>query len=748
MQVIIVLVVIFLVIAIYLLYLYLLFWLSAILFPIGCIALIGVVLFNYVKVVYEELVDGTGWSDSPTGNEPAYKQYYFRKAYQDYWQVVEKSSKKNFEVLEWMKEKGIKIFVNPSWFLTFPLGITYVLVAAAGTIAGFIAYVVFGLLHLTIVLSCAALAVFTAYLLRAVEYLLMAWRRISLKCPHGDCHGDISLPYYICPGAPGTSCGAKHENLLPGSYGVFRRQCQCGAWLPTLFLFGRNRLPGYCPDCNKPLNASLGVTRNIHIPIIGGPSAGKTNFLTAVMMEIHKRAKDGKASIAFPEKKYEKLYEASSRNFNSGTIAGKTVEESPDAFLFNVNTGRTDRLLYIYDAAGELFNQTDKMRRQEYYNYVNGIVFLIDPFSLPQVQTNLEKELSNSTVSSQIKPCQERPQDVYSKLLQTVQQEKGIGRGSINKPIAVVVTKSDAFDISAQIQRLAANQPPPEKNVKHTPESLAVRTWLEKNGEGNLVRGIERDFKNVSYFYCSPLGRLPDTSPAPFSPKQVLQPFNWMLNGYGLDFENGTAKPIDEVKTTTASTFTPKVSTPGETQNGKVIALLWGLSVIGSFIGVFSFATVGFAFLTQPSNMSSTTVTSTPSTPSVVSNKNIKSGVFGTKTEKNQTFEARVTSGTIYNDKIELKIRQTSKNYSGSWLDSSDVIRNSYLVDNFGNRYPADLSQSYGWNNGSVRKGESREGTILFKGNLPAKANQLFLHFTYIPPNGEIIVQIPVFDRK
>jgi hypothetical protein len=574
---------IILAILIYIAILYLLFYVAVFLAPIGAAVFIGVVLFNYLKVMYEEMVTGTGWADSPTGAEPAFKQYFFRKAFRDYWVVVEKSGEKNLKILAWVKDKGVQLFTNSYLWITFPLALGYIALMAMGTVAGALAYVLFGLVHLTIVLSCATVAIASAYTLRGVEYLLMLKRRISLKCPNGACHGDISLPHYICPN---TSCGAKHVKLLPGDYGVVNRQCKCGAWLPTLFLFGRNRLNSYCPSCNKPLNSSIGVTRNIHVPIIGGRSAGKSHFLVATMMEIHRRAADGKVSVAFPEKKYQDDYDKWKRYFETGNTVDSTFEKSPDALLVNINSGGADCLLYMYDPAGELFQLTDEMRSQEYFDYINGAVFLIDPFSLPGVQHKYQKELSAAKAS--IRPSVQPPQEVYSNLLQILQTKKGVG-GRSSKPLSVVLTKTDAFDISNEIQGLAAAQPPTEKRDPQSADESAVRAWLEKNGEGNLLRGIERDFKNVSYFYCSPLGRLPDASARPFAPKGVLKPLGWLLRGT-LDFEHGTPKPISQTKTLAAPTYVARVSTPGVTINGKVIAGMWALSVIVLLTGSIAFA--------------------------------------------------------------------------------------------------------------------------------------------------------------
>ncbi|HEY0460089.1 MAG TPA: hypothetical protein VGC97_13210, partial [Pyrinomonadaceae bacterium] len=238
-----------LVIALYLLYLYVLFYLSLILLPIGCLVFVGAVLFNYLKVIWTELIVGNGWNDSPTGSEPAFKQYYFRKAYRDYEQVVKKSWELNREASNWVIQTGVKIFQSAVIF-TWPLGITFFLIAAIGAVTGVAAYIFFGLIHLALVAVIAVLAVSTAYLLRLIEYISMLWRRIFLVCPNSDCYKKIALPIYICP-----NCSKEHKSLIPGSYGIIRRKCECTAWLPTLFLFGRNDLPSLCPheECRRPL---------------------------------------------------------------------------------------------------------------------------------------------------------------------------------------------------------------------------------------------------------------------------------------------------------------------------------------------------------------------------------------------------------------------------------------------------------------------------------------------------------------
>lgn len=128
----------------------------------------------------------------------------------------------------------------------------------------------------------------------------------------------------------------------------------------------------------------------------------------------------------------------------------------------------------------------------------------------------------------------------------------------------------------------------------------------------------------------------------------------------------------------------------------------------------------------------------------VASDRQIKTGVYGSDNYMGFDFEARIISGTVYSEKVELFVRQTSKSYDGPWLDWRDVIRASYIVDDRGNRTASDESSSRGWSNGNVRPGGYREGSLSFPVNLPAGTSSLVLHFGYVPNAREIQISIPI----
>lgn len=559
-------IIILLVIALYVAYIYLLFVISGFLFPVGCVVLICAVLFNYLTTMWREMIVGQGWIDTPVGPEPAFRQYYFRKAYHDYLQVVEESWVSNRKLGLWVIETGKKLFTNAGVLFTWPLGIAFFAVAAAGAVAGAAAYVLFGLVHLVLVLLCGAIAISLAGLARMAEYASMTWRRIFLVCPHANCYRPIVLPTYVCP-----NCGATHLRLVPGSYGIFRRICKCTARLPTLFLLGRNNLPSFCPhsDCGRPLNSDWGVIRNLHVPIVGGPASGKTSFMMASMCELHDLSRKGEIGLEFPEKKHETLFERCRNDFRQGTLVAKTAEQSPDAFLVKLETGDRKSLLYIYDAAGELYQQSDVLARHEYYGYTHGVVFLLDPFSLPQVQVDYAALLKST--SDRVKPCAEMAQDVYDRMIGTLRSFSNSDGAFKSIPFAVVVTKADAFGIAKKIEVTAVND-----------INSAVRQWLINNGESNLVRCIENDFKRVRYFHCSSLGRLPDSSSSPFDPQGVLDPLGWVLKPYDVRLEDNAQGSIAPVSKSSQPAYVPKIG--GPLYNGALISVLWMVATVGLLV--------------------------------------------------------------------------------------------------------------------------------------------------------------------
>ncbi|NJN68199.1 MAG: hypothetical protein HC884_16535, partial [Chloroflexaceae bacterium] len=103
-------------------------------------------------------------------------------------------------------------------------------------------FVFLALSHLLVIrLIWAALFVAALYL-RFIESFSIRWRGVTMECPYPDCYQQFRLPHYRCP-----TCGAIHQQLVPGPYGVLKRRCQCGTLLPTSEVNGREQLQAFCP---------------------------------------------------------------------------------------------------------------------------------------------------------------------------------------------------------------------------------------------------------------------------------------------------------------------------------------------------------------------------------------------------------------------------------------------------------------------------------------------------------------------
>lgn len=500
------------------------------------VALGAALLFRYGLAMIAVLLRRQGPADEVVAPEPAFKQYFFKKAWLDYRSIVDRSSKASWDMLEWavklnyLTEKGC-----------FVVGQMILIGAAAGIVTGAAMLALIGLCHLALVVLCCAVAISFAYLCRVLEYGAMLWRRIFLVCPHAGCYRRIALPIYVCP-----SCGVQHKQLIPGSYGTLRRRCQCGLLLPTMFLVGRHRLPSLCPHphCLRPLSSATGTARNLHFPIVGGPTTGKSSLLTAIMAELSEAARSGRVQLAFPEKKDERLFAASREAFASGQLVAKTAEYSPTAFLAAITDGRGKRaLVYSYDAAGELYQGMDELHGQQYYAYLHGILLVVDPYSLPQA-----RDEASGDRAAAARPSAEQPEAVYERMVDTLRGFSG-QTGHLPHPLAVVLTKVDVLGGPAKLQAEGGGQKGGEAAT-----SESVKTWLERHGAGNLVRTIHKDFADVKYFACSALGRLPDGTQQPFVPIAVLAPFAWLLGHYGLRIPADATRAASTARVATRGT--------------------------------------------------------------------------------------------------------------------------------------------------------------------------------------------------
>lgn len=356
----------------------------------------------------------------------------------------------------------------------------------------------------------------TATFWRGVETFGSFWRRVRLVCPHESCHQPIARPVFVCPG-----CAEEHPALRPTSAAVHVLRCSCGRSLPTHGA-ARDALPALCPHCLRPLRVVQAET--VGLALVGPPSAGKTSLMMATVMGLLKLM----PPATLPEERDQRFLAAARRYFADGAAMPKTSEVAANAFSAVVTDlwGSACRV-HLYDAAGELYGQVDHLRRESYFETCAGLAFVIDPFSLPAVRAGAGASCGLARAAD------EPPQQIYDRLVLRLREATG-GRKGAARAIAVIVAKADAIP---ELAMGPAGRGRPKKSGH--PEERDVRGWLVRNGAGNLVRSVERDFDQVAFFAVSALGRHAGAGRGAFVPRGVLQPWSWLMAQAGLQLPGG-----------------------------------------------------------------------------------------------------------------------------------------------------------------------------------------------------------------
>ncbi|HUB98702.1 MAG TPA: hypothetical protein VMS11_02650 [Solirubrobacterales bacterium] len=398
-----------------------------------------------------------------------------------------------------------------------------------------------GLIVAAPILLVAGLLIAGAWLLvgvlRVIEAARRRLRRTAYECPQD--HERFSLPVYVCP-----HCGSEHRDLVPGRWGIFRRECSCEAVaLPTTVVGGRQRVPQRCPS-GHPMSGLIGFAETLRVALVAGPGAGKTTYLAAAMLEFEAMSAEKRFAVNVLEESSEAYRDVVGR-LRSGHLPEKTQTTGNPALVTEVQGDDRSRVLYAYDVAGESYQSSDQVRELRFLEVPSGLVLLVDPFSIGRVVEEHASELDRTLDA--IQPSPEEPIRVLERTVAAL-AESGANTGEI--PVAVVIGKVDALGIGAEIEALRPNA-----------GEAAPRAWLEAKGAGNFVRSVEQEFKQVSWFVCSSLGRIPDPADQrPFEPQGATAPLVWLLARKGVvpasrPFE--ASRTAERLAGADASTFAP-----------------------------------------------------------------------------------------------------------------------------------------------------------------------------------------------
>lgn len=459
--------------------------------------------------------------------QPAEKSYFFSKGYTDLantikgaWSRNGISIKRNIENLHNLEDKSTvpKIF----------LAIVNIMAIIAVVLFGSIITASITAINI-ILLFVFMVAIYIGFsVIWFIDRIYLTQKKIFTACH--ECKEKSLIPTYLCP-----RCNAKHTNLTPSVYGILYRTCHCGEKIPTVFFNGRKNLEAECPYCGHSLTDR--ESRPICIPVVGGRSVGKTAFITAFSREFIENVAPSKGiEIEFYNKRKEDIYREITQDYVSGST--RMTERPTDvnqassisfSFFANHPLFSPERLIHIYDIAGEIFTHNSENEVQKQYEYCQGIVFIIDPFAIPSIRFKYEELLEPEDIAGIGKAD---INEIINSFLNKLREVAGLRDNKMAiVPLAVVISKIDSAGLEQDIgdmgvKKLMRTEPEKFTDYYDTQDYLC-RKFLKENDMESFLYNINIQFKNNRFFACSAIGHTRDKGK--YEPKGVLPPMQWLF---------------------------------------------------------------------------------------------------------------------------------------------------------------------------------------------------------------------------
>ncbi|MGX2958157.1 TRAFAC clade GTPase domain-containing protein [Peribacillus sp. JNUCC 23] len=476
-------------------------------------------IFSSVRVYLYQLVNhaGSAIHQGDEEQQPAKKSYLFQKAFRDWKTIVQAGIKGNIgsSKLFIQKVKSHKRYYG--WITWVYSSLFWMSVSLIQITIGTLWITLASLVHImTIIIAGLPLYIVSA-IIWGLDKGYRKVNKVQVLCP--TCHHSAEMPIYVC-----SNCSAEHTKLIPGAYGILKRKCSCGDKLPTTFFNGRANLEARCPSCKS--NQHSRESTPISIPIIGGPSVGKTCFMiSATRRIIEDVAPKQQWNVRFMNEHERMNFESVSSDLIKGNLPSKTVNGELSAFNFFISKKKwpAAKMVYFYDPAGETFGDMHSLKSHKYYEHNHGNVFIIDPFSIAEISRQYEME---HNYFSTVNPSGASLEEIYDRLIVYFQEQYGVKpHQKITKPIAFVINKVDAYNLDQRIGEKAAQEimdkDPSIKTKEDAIHQLCYKL-LSEAGMNSFLRKVENKFSNYRFFASSTIKGGEFTS--------VEKPILWVLS--------------------------------------------------------------------------------------------------------------------------------------------------------------------------------------------------------------------------
>ena len=453
--------------------------------------------------------------------QPAFIQYFFKTSFDELKKVLTSTS-------EYVAGAFVVIFTwittvskgGQLWFI-WPLTITAYIALIPPALTALVFGTILLLLHLFGLVVVLAVCYPVAALFFILERAVMIVRQGYVKCPHAGCHEPLPLPIFICP-----KCGARHDRLIPGRYGIFRRRCTCGNKLPTFFWFGKGRLPSLCAHCKKPIPSKL-FAGSVHIPIYGGTASGKTMFMMAATYEMVEGHLDNLKTSHIREQDRDSYNKNWKVDFENGRVREKTASTLPNAFLLSLHrTGGLPISLYMYDPAGEAMVSTQDLQGHRFLKYYDSMALIIDPLT---IKTIINKYGDKHPEYFQDGVTRHEPLEIVQHVINELEKQAKLSRvKKYKRRLAVLISKADLPFVQKELN-VSLKEPAGKSawNDIGPEQSQTIEKWLGKN-EPALLQLLKTQFEDIHFFAISSLGSEPKPGVS-FKPKNIKKVLHYLL---------------------------------------------------------------------------------------------------------------------------------------------------------------------------------------------------------------------------
>ncbi len=378
------------------------------------------------------------------------------------------------------------------------------------------------LVQLAVFFAVMVLIYITYMTVYFIDLIYRKLKQISNVCR--NCQQKFTRPVYICP-----NCGEEHTHLIPSKYGVFKRTCECGEKLPTLFFNGRERLEAHCPHCNNLLDDTAHV--DVTIPVVGGPSAGKTCYISMAIADI---AANAEADHGF-EYEYDPgtddEYAINMNELSAGATPAKTSDMRLRFYSFFLQPkGAPKHLISLCDVGGEVYDNSEELGKQAAFSHVPAFMMILDPLSIQAYREELAEAGTDLTA---YRGSDKQIDEVLSMLITTLENICGMSsKDMLNRDAAIVFSKGDAPGLDEKIGASAVAEylESHPGTSRLAAQNAVCEQFLKDYDEFGFLNALKSKFKNVQFFTSSALGHVEDGSK--FESAGVSEPVYWIIDRY------------------------------------------------------------------------------------------------------------------------------------------------------------------------------------------------------------------------